>query len=297
MRRLPADVPAWPPWLAAAAVAAAWAATGAAALVVALVLSAAGADDVTPAGVLAIALGGAVATVAAVGLLARAVHPGPRPEHVGLRPTSVRMGAAAVALGFAAVAVLGVLTTLLGHPFAEPAIPPELSSQPALGRLAHGLDLTRVDPGAAAAASLAARAIIATAVAEVLLRGLVFPALATWLGTPAAAAVVAVAFGGLGSLTGTAGGALFLPGLALGLLLCWLYAETGSVVPGVGVACAAAGASLAAGFGWTAASCAVTGLACALGALALVLPVALARPAAPVPGGPTADWDLRPSRG
>jgi membrane protease YdiL (CAAX protease family) len=301
MRRLPADVPAWPAWMAAAALGAAWVATGVAALLVALALSIAGADDLTPAGTLAIAVGGALATVAAVVVLARSQGLGdPRPEHFGLRPTGARVGVAALALGLVAVAALGALAAVLGHPFAQPSIPPELSEQPALARATHGLDLTRVDPGPAAVASIVARAVVAVAVAEVLVRGLVFPALATALGTPAAAGVVSVISGGLGALTGT-GGALVVPAIALGLGLCWLYAETGSVVPGVGVACAAAGASLAAGLGWTATSCAVCGLLCALGGLALVLPAALGRPAAPasqtVPGGPTATWDLRPSQG
>jgi hypothetical protein len=83
-----------------------------------------------------------------------------------------------------------------------------------------------------------------------------------------AALIVSVLFGGLGQLFGAPGIAVL--SMLLGLILCLLYLATGSLLPGVAIAAAAAAASLGeacalspAGTAGLAAGCAVVAVSLA----------------------------------
>ena len=248
-----------------------WAASLLAGVVTLLVVALSGGRGLTPAAVLLFTLlwGGC-----SLAVLWR-VEPLPL-EQLGLRAVPPKVAAAAVAAGLATIAVLAAL--------AQPAaaIPRELSHQDAFARALGDPDPTAVAAGAGTLVSIFARAVLAVVVLEVLLRGYALPAFARRLGTPAATAAVAVVFGAAGP--GLAGDAsLLLPAMLLGAVLCWLRLDTGSILPGAGIAAAATGAVLAAGFGWGTDAVALTGLCCA-GAAALLL------------GGPIRAWDLRPAR-
>ena len=102
---------------------------------------------------------------------------------------------------------------------------------------------------------------------EILLRGFVFPALAGWRGPVAAAAIVAVAFGGAGQLIGAPGIAVL--SMLLGVLLCFLYLATGSLLPGVALAAAAAAAGFGTACALAPAEVVALAAGCALAALGL----------------------------
>ena len=280
-----------PPWVAAAYAGAAWAGSTAGALAVVLVLALSGIDRGGPGAVLAAVLAGAAAALAGVVLVARATGDVAL-EPAGLRLPRPRVGLAAFVIGAVAALALGLLAAALSGAFADPSIPSELSAQTPYDRLSGALDLTRVDPGPAAVASILARAVIAIATADVILRGFIAPVLRDWLGAPAALAVVALA---LGAAVGSMAGGLLLAGVLLALLVGWLQAEVRSLLPGTAVLCGAAGAAMAAGMDWSPGEVALTGLLCGAAGAALLLPVALR--GAGVPDGPTPVWDLRPGRG
>ena len=111
--RVRRSVPAWPIWMAPAAIAGTWAAGWAAGVAVAIAQAARGADRVdAPALLLLVALtaAGGVATVVA---LAARVAP-PRPDAFGVRPVPLRLGAVGVALGVGVVALAAAPAELLG---------------------------------------------------------------------------------------------------------------------------------------------------------------------------------------
>jgi membrane protease YdiL (CAAX protease family) len=253
-------------------------------LVTILALALAGTDRLTPAGVLlfcAISTGGTLSALRALAQRTTRLEP----AQLGLRPVPPRLAAVAIGAGALAIALLAILAQATGHPFAQPSIPPELSSQDSVSRALGDPDPTIVTVGFATAVSVFARAVVAVVVVEILLRGFVLPILARRLGAPGAIAIVAVCFGSLAPALGGRGD-LVVEAMALGALLCWLYAETGSILPGIAVAAAATGGLLAAGFGWGLAAVLVQALACGTCAVGLVVPLAL--------GGPTRIWDLRP---
>ena len=182
-----------------------------------------------------------------------------------MRPVPPRVAAVAVLLGVAVVGLAALAAELLGGSLGSLAVPPELSEQSRYLQLLGDPDPTVVDPGAAAACSVLARALVGPLFAELLLRGFVLPILARRLGAVAAVAVLglltALTFAGAG---GDAG--LLLPGLALGVVLSVLYLETGSILPGAVVSATWSGFVLGFAFRWGAGDAVLLGLAC--GALA-----------------------------
>ena len=91
-------------------------------------------------------------------------------------------------------------------------------------------------------------AIAAPIAEELFFRGFLFAALSRGIGWIAGAIVTGIIFAGV-----HAGGtpAVFLPPLAvLGLLLCWLYRRTGSLLPGMGVHAVNNALALGVTLGW-----------------------------------------------
>jgi membrane protease YdiL (CAAX protease family) len=262
--RVRTSVPAWPVWMAPAAVAGTWAAGWAAAVLVAVAQTARGADRIdAPALLLLVALTAAACVGIVVALAARVAAP--RREAFGVRRVALRLGAVGVALGVAVVALAATPAELLGGAFGSLPVPAELSEQTRWARALGEPDPTVVDPGVAAACSVLARALIGPLLAELLLRGFALPIVARRLGEAAAVAVLApltaLTFAGVG---GSAW--LLLPGLALGAVLCLLYLETGSILPGAIVSTSWSGFVLGLAFRWGVADALALGLAC--GALA-----------------------------
>ena len=272
--RVPAGVPAWPPWMVPAALAGTWAAGWVVLLLVVVTLAIRGAERVDGVGVLLLALLGAGAGTAIVAALAAKVAP-PAPAAFGLRAVPLRLAAVGIAAALAAVGLAALVAQLAGGAFDALPVPPEVSEQGALGRLVGDPDPTVVDLGGDAVCSLLARAVILPLFAEFLLRGFCLPILARRYGDRVAVGGVAVVTALLGA--GAAGsGWLLLPGLVLGLALCLLYLETRSIVPGAVVSAIWAGAVLGLAFRWNAADAAFLALSC--GVLAGAAALAIARP-------------------
>lgn len=267
MRRLPDSVPAWAPWRAAVGLLLAPLAGLAGVLLAALIGSLAGAGDLTPAIVLLAALLAAVAVAAVVTALG-----GTRdPLAYGLRRPDPGTALPAVGLGLAGLLAAAGLGALLGDPFAGLELPPELSRQAPLD---FGPDPTVVTLTADTVLSVIARGIVGVLAAELVLRGFVLAALERAYGPGIAVGVVTVISGAFAA-SAAGGAAVLVPALAVSAVLCVMYLETGSLVPGAAVAAAAQGALLGAGFDWSAAECAALALACGAGALLLLAPVVL----------------------
>jgi len=250
--------------MAPAAVAGTWAAGWLAGVAVALTLAVRGADRIDAPALLLHATVTAAAGVGIVALLAARVAR-PTPAAFGVRPVPLRLGAVGVGLGVAVVGLAALAADLLGGALGSLPLPAELSAQSRLSRLLGDPDPTVVDPSAAAACSVLARALIGPLLGELLLRGFVLPILARRIGDGAAVAVLAP----LTALTfaGAGGEAwLLLPGLALGAVLCWLYLETGSILPGAVVSASWSGFALGLAFRWGARDAPLLAVAC--GALA-----------------------------
>jgi membrane protease YdiL (CAAX protease family) len=264
--RAPRDVPAWPLWMAPAAIAGTWFAGWLAGVAVAIGLAVRGAERVdAPSLLLLVALAGAGAAGVVVSLAARVAPP--RRGAFGLRRVRLRLAAVGIAVGGLVVALAAAAAALLGDAFGALAAPVELSEQSGWARALGEPDPTVVDPGAAAACSVLARALIGPLCAELLLRGFVLPILVRRFGERTAIALLApltaLAFAGAG---GSAW--LLLPGLALGVVLCLLYLETGSILPGAVLSAAWSGLVLGLAFRWGAGEAALLALACGAAAIA-----------------------------
>jgi membrane protease YdiL (CAAX protease family) len=246
--------------MAPAAVAGTWAAGWIAGLAVAVGLAVRGADGVGAAALLVLVALTAVGGATVMALLAARVAP-PRPAAFGVRRVSPRLAATAVALGVAVVGLAALVAHVLGDALGSLPVPAEVSEQSRWSRLLGDPDPTVVDPGAAAVCSLLARALIGPLFAELLLRGFVLPILARRFGDGVAVAVLApltaLTFAGVGGEAW-----LLLPGLAAGGVLCLLYLETGSILPGAVVSAAWSGVVLGLAFRWGAGEAVLLGLAC-----------------------------------
>ncbi len=259
---LPAGVPGWPPLAGVVALVGAVLVGTAATVVAALAGAAAGADGATPAIVLGVAALGGGGTVAVVLWLAARTRP-PRPAQLGLRPISRR---AALLTAGGAMLLAG---TLAGLGLA-PGVPPELDPRSAFAR---DFDLPlreAVGVGPGLAASALARCVIPVVVGELLLRGFALPALWRWRGPLPAVLIVAVLFGGATDVFADA--ALVLPAILLGVVLCWTYLTTGSLVPGIALSAAASGAALGVGCALSPAGALALAAACVVVAVGLVTP-------------------------
>jgi uncharacterized protein len=262
--RVRESVPAWPVWMAPAALGGVWAAGWVAGVAVVVTVAVRGGDRIGAPALLLLVTLTAAAGVAIVVALAARVAP-PRPESFGVRPVPLRPAAILVGLGVGVVAVAALAAELLGGALGSLSAPSELSEQSRWSELLGDPDPTVVDPGAAAACSVLARALIGPLFAELLLRGFVLPILARRLGDGAAVAVLAL----LTALTfaGAGGEAwLLLPGVALGVVLSLLYLETGSILPGAVVSASWSGFVLGLAFRWGAGDALLLGLACGVAA-------------------------------
>lgn len=242
--------PAWPRWtvpVVLVAVIVLGALTG---VVAALAAAIAGADELTPATVL---LANAL-LLAGTWLLLRAVARRDgidlRPEHLGVRPVAPRMGLVVLAFGLAVALVAAGLTGLLADLDLEH--PEELGPPIAVVQL----DLGTV-------ASVLGRAVLAGLATEVLLRGFALPALMGPLGRTGAILGVAL-------LTALPGPVELAPATAaIGVALCVMYLESGSILPGVALSAGAQAYVLALSFGWSVPEAAGLAVPAALVAFAL----------------------------
>jgi len=232
-----------------------WAAGVLAALLAAVGFAGAGAA----AGKLAAAVPSAAGTVAVLAWLAG--RTGERsPARLALRPVEPRRALDAVAVAGALLAACCGLLAAAGV-LGDLRVPRELSRLDGLA-WAAGFGEPPVPFDTAAVTSLVSRAVIGVAVLELVLRGVVLPALARLIGPwPAIAATAALGAVSFGAIAGD--GRLLMPALVLGALLGPLAVATGSIVPGAGLASAFAGAALAGACGWDPIAAALVALACA----------------------------------
>ncbi len=263
---LPAVLTTWPAWAAPAALAGMWASGLLAAVLVVVAL-----PGVDPAAAkLASALLAGAGAVAVLVWLGRGTGECSA-ARFGLSPVAPRRAATGSALVACAVAVAWALSALAGLG-EELRVPRELTRLDGLDWLAGGSEPpVRLD--AAAVAALLARAVIATVVLELVLRGVALPALARLAGAwPAIAVTGLIGGASWGAIAGD--GRLLVPAMVLGVLLGPLFVGTGSIVPGTGVAAGFAGAAFALSCGWGAAAAALT--AAAAGALVTGVLLAIA---------------------
>ncbi len=197
-----------------------------------------------------------------------------------MRLAAISTAAAGAALA-GSWAIIEALTGVLGS--TRP--PRELSAQSPLARASGLPDPTAAGAGAETLVSLLARGVVLVVVTEVVLRGFVLPVLVRRLGRGWGIAVVVLAGTATGSVVaGTPG--LALPAAVLGLLLCLLYLETGSILPGLGLSGAAAGAVLGISLGWSPPAVAAAAIGCAAGAAGPALALARLAGGAPAPAAP-----------
>ena len=271
------DTPPWPPLAGVAALVATYVATTVVLALLAVVAGVAGYDpEEVPAGGLLVVT--AALSAAAVGVCVAIARRTGRvePADFALRRPAAADLAVGVAAGAAVLAVVtGVWAWLTVQRTAFP-LPPELSDASAveLATVGAAPGSGDVELGPALIASALARAVLAPVAAQVVLLGFVAPALARWRGGPVPAIGVAVL--GLTLVAGVAGdlgGGLLVPALALAALLVALRVLTGSLVPGVVLACGAAGAALGASAQLGAAGIAALAAACAVAGVVLVAPI------------------------
>jgi membrane protease YdiL (CAAX protease family) len=242
MRAFEERVPRWPALAGVAALGGAALIAAFAPLLAALPALAVGGHRTSPAIVLLGALLSAAAIVLLVARLARLTRPVSAAQ-LGLRapddPRRALLLAAGAALLLGAVAAAWAA---LGDPRAALTVPPELDTRSIAAQV---YDLPVREPvalGPGLIASALARCVLPVVAGEILVRGFAFPALSEWRGPVASAVIVSVLFGGITQLSG----APVVAGLSmlLGVLLCTLYAATGSLLPGVALAAVASAAGL-----------------------------------------------------
>ena len=268
-------VPGWPPLAGVVALVAAYVAGLAVVLVVAVTAEAVGyePDTVSPGAVLLVALLFALAAIGACVAVARQTAP-PAPGHFGLRRVPPAEAALLVVLG-AAVLALAVAGWKWGtvERLALP-LPDELDDRAGFERLSGAAPATvDVEPGVGLAASALARAVIVPLAGQVVLLGFVLPALSRWRGVVPAALVCTVGLAMLSEAVGDSG-RLAIPALVLAVLLVALRLRSGSLLPGIVLACGAAGVALGSAVRWEPAGAAALGACCAAAGLALALAVA-----------------------
>ena len=236
----------------------------------AVVGSLAGAGGTTPALALLSSLLFAAGVVLLVVRLAALTQP-LTPRQLGLRAPAAPVRALALTAG--AAVVLGTLVAvlaLLGDLRAALPVPDELDPRSALAQ-AYDLPVRDAVPlGPGLIASALASCVLPVLAGELLLRGFAFPALSRWKGVWPAGLVVAVIFGGVAGLGDSA--ALALVSMVLGVLLCGLYLATGSLLPGLGLAAAAASAAFGVACGLSPLGVAAMVVACVAAVLGLAAP-------------------------
>ncbi|HEV2814586.1 MAG TPA: CPBP family glutamic-type intramembrane protease, partial [Solirubrobacteraceae bacterium] len=217
-------VPGWPPLAGVVALAVAYVASFVVVVVVALVAEAAGYEpaDRPPGAVLLVAVLFALTSVGACLFVARQTAP-LAPGQFGLR--RVPPGEAALLVAAAALVLAAVVTVWAWATVERLAFP-----------VPQELDRGDVDADAGLAASALARAVVAPVAGQVVLLGFVLPALSRWRGVVPAAILCTLLLAPLAGVVGD-GGRLAVPALVLAALLVALRLRSGSLVPGIALAC------------------------------------------------------------
>jgi membrane protease YdiL (CAAX protease family) len=256
--------PAWPVWTVPLALIGIVSLGGLAVLAAAVLAALAGADEITPPLVVLAAVLSTTATWLVLRQVSRRAGIALAPADLGLRRVAPRMAIVVLAFGLAVALVAGGLTGLLADPLEDAQRPAELDAP--------------VDLGPALLLSVLGRAVIGAIAVEAVLRGFVLPALIGWRGRTLAIVLVAV----LSSVTGSA--PLAPAAAAIGVALCVMYLESGSILPGIALNAAVLAYVEGRVCDWTIVEAA--GLGLAAGAAAFAVAWAGAR-----------SWDPGPARG
>jgi membrane protease YdiL (CAAX protease family) len=212
----------WRPWLAWAALVAAFVGALLGALVVGAIGSAAGSSfsDPSPAVSISATILQDLAFIAAALLFASAAGR-PMPEQFGLRATRIWPAIGWMAAAFAAFyAFTLVWVAILGVSPDDSKLPDEL-----------GVD----DSTVALLAVAFLVAVVAPIAEEFFFRGFFFGAMRNWKGMWPAAIITGLVFGGIH--IGSAEAAFLLPLAFFGFVLCLLRERTGSLYPGIALHC------------------------------------------------------------
>jgi membrane protease YdiL (CAAX protease family) len=214
-------LPGWRPWTAVLALIAGFAGALFGALVLGVVSAAAGASFDHPPGWanLSATVVQDASLIGAALLFARTWST-PSPAHFGLRPTRVgpAIGYALLAWG-AFYLFTAIFIAALGLNPSDEDLEKQLGVQGTSGLVAIAILVTVVAPVAE----------------EFFFRGFFFTALRNWRGVWPAALITGVVFGGIHA--GGSDPAYLVPLAVFGVLLCLLYARTGSLWPCIGLHC------------------------------------------------------------
>jgi uncharacterized protein len=265
----PPKDPSWKPWMAWAALVAAFGGALFAALIIGVIGSAAGSSfaDPSPAVSISATIAQDLSFVGAA-LLFASISARPRPEQFGLRPTRFWPAVGWIAAAFAAFYVFTLVwVAILGVSPDDTKLPDELGVKDSTYALLAVAFLV---------------AVVAPMAEEFFFRGFFFGALRNWKGPWPAAVITGLVFGAIH--VGSAEAAFLLPLAFFGFCLCLLRERTGSLYPGIALHCM--NNSLAFGvsqhWGWEI----VVLFVCSLGLISLVgLAVRARWTPAPAPAG------------
>ena len=212
----------WKPWMAWAALVAAFGGALAGALVIGAIGAAAGSSFANPSPAVSIS-----ATIVqdlsfiAAALLFAGIAGRPLPEQFGLRPTRFWPAVGWIATAFAAFyAFTLVWVSILGVSPDDTKLPDELGVKDSTFALLAVAFLV---------------AVVAPIAEEFFFRGFFFGALRNWKGPWPAAIITGVVFGAIH--LGSAEAAFLLPLAFFGFALCLLRERTGSLYPGIALHC------------------------------------------------------------
>jgi uncharacterized protein len=263
------DGPAWKPWMAWAALVAAFAGALIGALVIGAIGSAAGSSftDPSPAVSISATIVQDLSFIGAALLFAN-ISARPLPEQFGLRPTSFWPAVGWMAAAFAAFYVFTLIwVAILGANPDDTKLPDELGVKDSTYALLAVAFLV---------------AVVAPMAEEFFFRGFFYGALRNWRGPWPAAVLTGLVFGAIHF--GSAEAAFLLPLGFFGFSLCLLRERTGSLYPGIALHCMNNSLAFGVSQHW---SWQIPVLfVCALGLIALVALTVRARwTPAPMPSG------------
>src|SRR5947207_9720606 len=221
-RRPPPEAPRWKPWMAWAALVAAFAAALMGALVVGAIGAAAGSSFAHPSPAVSISAT-IVQDLSFIGaaLLFASIVSRPLPEQFGLRPTRFWPAVAWIAAAFAAFYMFTLVwVAILGVSPDDTKLPDELGVKDSTFALLAVAFLV---------------AVVAPLAEEFFFRGFFFGALRNWKGPLPAAILTGLVFGAIH--VGSAEAAFLLPLAFFGFTLCLLRERTGSLYPGIALHC------------------------------------------------------------
>jgi uncharacterized protein len=221
-RKPRSERPRWKPWMAWAALVAAFGGALAGALVIGAIGAAAGSSfaDPSPAVSISATIVQDLSFIAAA-LLFAGIAGRPLPEQFGLRPTRFWPAVGWIATAFAAFyAFTLVWVSILGVSPDDTKLPDELGVKDSTFALLAVAFLV---------------AVVAPIAEEFFFRGFFFGALRNWKGPWPAAIITGVVFGAIH--LGSAEAAFLLPLAFFGFALCLLRERTGSLYPGIALHC------------------------------------------------------------